>query len=148
MIPDLIDIDKAPWKLLPAGIHKATIAEIKAKFVYNPKRTLLFSGLMNGIQELRNAGCGQMYLNGSFVTSKPNPGDYDVCWNPINVKAMLLDPVLLEFDNERKAQKAKFYGEYFPTTHIELKSGHTFLEFFQTDKDTGQPKGIIEIYPV
>ena len=27
------------------------------------------------------AGVEVLYLNGSFVTAKPDPGDYDACWD-------------------------------------------------------------------
>jgi hypothetical protein len=35
------------------------------------------------------------------------------------------------------------YGELFPAQFRAGGSGETFLEFFQTDKETGNPKGII-----
>ena len=42
-------------------------------------------------------------------------------------------------------QKAKYMGELFPASTIAATGGLSFLEFFQTDKDTGRPKGIIAI---
>ena len=36
-------------------------------------------------------------------------------------------------------------GELFPASIIAGTDGLSFLEFFQTDKDTGRPKGIIAI---
>ena len=36
-------------------------------------------------------------------------------------------------------------GEFFPAQFPEGASGKTFLEFFQTDKDSGNPKGIVAI---
>ncbi len=56
-----------------------------------------------------------------------------------------LDPVLLDFRDGRAAQKAKYGGELFPAELPEGLSGRTFLEFFQTDRDTGGPKGIVSI---
>ena len=47
--------------------------------------------------------------------------------------------------NSRAAQKLKYSGELFPATVSEAKSGTTFLEFFQIDKQTGGRKGIITI---
>jgi hypothetical protein len=55
----------------------------------------------------------------------------------------LLDPVLLDFSDGRAAQKARYGGELFPAELPEKDSGRTFLEFFQTDRETGKPKGII-----
>ena len=56
-----------------------------------------------------------------------------------------LAPVLLTFDPGRAIQKAKYRGELFPASIIAGTDGLSFLEFFQTDKDTGRPKGIIAI---
>ena len=36
-------------------------------------------------------------------------------------------------------------GELFPTSAIASGDGFSFLEFFQTDKATGGPEGIIAI---
>ena len=36
-------------------------------------------------------------------------------------------------------------GELFPASIIADSDGLSFLDFFQTDKDTGTPKGIIAI---
>ena len=58
---------------------------------------------------------------------------------------MLLDPVLLTFDEGRAAQKAKYMGELFPASIIANAGGLSFLDFFQTDKETGNAKGIIAI---
>ena len=43
----------------------------------------------------------------------------------------------------RIAQKCKHFGEFFPAAQRpEGASGLAFLEFFQTDKETGRSKGI------
>jgi uncharacterized protein DUF6932 len=59
------------------------------------------------------------------------------------VDASLLDPVILNFDRGRAVQKARFGGELFPAQLPEGISGVTFLEFFQINKETGRPKGIV-----
>jgi hypothetical protein len=94
---------------------------------------------------LRTAGCRRAYVDGSFVTAKQRPNDYDGCWDIEGVDPDRLDPVLLTFDRGRAAQKAKYLGELFPTQFREGGSGTTFLEFFQIDKETGDSKGIIVI---
>ena len=89
------------------------------------------------------AGCQRLYLDGSFVTGKPKPGDYDVCWDPHGVDPRLMDPVFGDFSNKRAAQKAKYGGEFFPSSARVAEVGRTFLEFFQLDKFSGKQKGII-----
>ncbi len=59
----------------------------------------------------------------------------------------LLDPVLLDFTNLRAAQKAKYQGELFVAHAPADPSGTLFLEFFQRDKYTHAPKGILAIDP-
>jgi len=86
-----------------------------------------------------------VYIDGSFVTAKEVPGDFDGCWEPHGVDPDLLDPVLLDFRHPRRAQKEKFRGEFFIADGGADLAGTHFLEFFQIDKATGDPKGIIAI---
>ena len=103
------------------------------------------NGLRAALVNLKSAGCQTAYINGSFVTRKELTNDYDACWEETGVDPEALDPVLLTFDPGRAMQKAKYMGELFPASTIAATGGLSFLEFFQTDKDTGRPKGIIAI---
>lgn len=94
---------------------------------------------------IKAAGGAVAYVDGSFVTGKEVPNDFDVCWDPNGVDLGMMDPVLLDFDNARANQKAKYGGEFFPSTVPADRAGRAFLEFFQTDKSTGRAKGIIGI---
>ena len=102
-------------------------------------------GLKAALENLKASGCRTVYVNGSFVTTKESPNDYDGCWEEIGVDPSLLDPVLLTFDPGRATQKSKYLGELFPASITADTGGLSFLEFFQTDKDTAGPKGIIAI---
>lgn len=102
-------------------------------------------GLTSALESLKAAGCRTAYVDGSFVTSKEIPNDFDACWEEAEVNPDLLDPVLLTFDPGRAAQKAKFLGELFPASFIAEADGLSFLEFFQTDRSTGRRKGIVAI---
>lgn len=103
------------------------------------------AGLRDALEDLKRAGCRTVYLDGSFVTIKVIPNDYDACWDESGVAPYLLDPVLLTFDARRAAQKVKYMGELFPASVIANTGGLSFLDFFQTDKETGNPKGIVAI---
>jgi hypothetical protein len=133
--------------LLPDGIHWADMNEIRNRYGHNVHRQRLMSGLARALKALRSAGCSTVYLDGSFVTAKEFPGDYDACWESEGVSLADLDPVLLDFSHRRAAQKAKYFGEFFPADfRAEPTSPYrTFLNFFQTDKSTGDKKGIIGI---
>ncbi len=102
-------------------------------------------GLRAALENLKNAGCRTAYIDGSFVTDKEFPNDYDVCWEEVGVDPLNLDPVLLTFDPGRITQKDKYLGELFPLPTVADPEGLSFLEFFQTDRDTGERKGIVAI---
>ena len=93
------------------------------------------------IELLAAAGCRRVWLNGSFVTAKDEPGDFDACWGTDGVDLDLLDPILLDLSDGRRLQKARFGGELFPNV-IETGSGLSFSEFFQNERDTTR-KGIV-----
>ena len=131
--------------LLPPGIHRANWDELALRYGRNPWRRSLLAGLRAALDNLRDAGCGTAYIDGSFVTEKEYPNDYDACWEEAGVDPYLLDPVLLTFDPGRATQKAKYLGELFPASVVADVEGLSFLEFFQTDRDTGEPKGIVAI---
>lgn len=141
MIPDFVDIG-GPWKVLPPGVHDATLEEVESRYATSERRKRLFFGFREGVMALRKAGCRKVFLNGSFVTGKANPGDFDVCWDSVGVETAKLNPVFLDFSEGRKKQKEIFQGEFFPD-HLSADGTHTFLDFFQIDKDTQDAKGII-----
>ena len=97
------------------------------------------------MENLKDAGCRTVYVDGSFVTAKEVPNDFDACWEEAGVNPFILDPALLTFDPGRITQKAKYLGELFPASAIANTDGFSFLEFFQTDRETGRRKGIIAI---
>ena len=107
-------------------------------------RRRLLDGLAEAIDLLASAGCRTLWLNGSFVTAKDEPGDFDACWDTDGVDLDVLDPVLMDLSDRRSAQKARFGGELFPNV-TETQSGLSFAEFFQNERDTSR-KGIVVIH--
>lgn len=75
---------------------------------------MLLLGLREALGLLADAGCRTAYLDGSFVSAKEVPGDFDVCWDVTGVDPDLLDPVFFDFSASRRAQKMRFGGELFP----------------------------------
>jgi hypothetical protein len=130
---------------LPPGLHPATWGEFSSRFGSTARRLVLLEGLRRALDALKTAGCRTAYIDGSFVTAKRAPGDFDGCWDVAGVDPALLDPVLLRFDQGRAEQKAKYGGELFPAQLPNGLSGKTFLEFFQIDKHSGHAKGIVVI---
>jgi hypothetical protein len=133
-----------PDGLLPPGIHICSWAELDKAFGASLYRMSILLGLLEAARLLAKAGCRTLYVDGSFVTAKTFPGDFDACWEVAGVDASFVDPVFFDFANKRAAQKARFKGEVFLATH-RAAAGFTFLQFFQRDKATGQPKGIVAL---
>jgi hypothetical protein len=123
---------------LPPGIYDATLKEIEQRFASAPERKRLFDGLKRLLENLKAAGCATLYLNGSFITEKELPEDYDCTWDPSGVTAAL-DKDILKSLEERKA---KYLGDIF--AHMPENGGFPYLEYFQKDKNDN-PKGIIKI---
>jgi hypothetical protein len=76
MIPALVFLPGSPWPVLPAGIHQASLHDVAAAFAINTWRRELFSGLVDASGRLLRAGCTTVYLDGSYVSGKPKPGDF------------------------------------------------------------------------
>lgn len=114
------------------------------RFGWTERRRRLLDGLAEALELLAEAGCSRVWLNGSFVTAKDEPGDFDACWDTDHVDLDALDPVLLDLSNHRAAQRERFGGELFPNV-IETLSGLSFSEFFQNERDTTR-KGIVVIH--
>jgi hypothetical protein len=130
---------------LPPGIHRASWDEIVTRYATTTHRRELLDGLLRALRSLRTGGCTVAYLDGSFVSVKEHPGDFDACWESTGVDPARLDPELLDFSNARAAQKARYGGELFPVAASADPAGTTFLDYFQRDRETGAPKGIISI---
>lgn len=133
---------------LPPGRHCGGWKEFEKRFGTSIRRRQLLAGMKRMLLSLKDAGCGRVFMDGSFVTSKVNPEDYDGCWDRSGMdlsKLLKRDPVLLDFRNRRLAQKLKYGGEMFPADLIEASSGTVFLEFFERDKNSEDKKGIVEI---
>lgn len=141
-----MDLIFQPNGNLEKGIHILTMNEFEKKFGYNAHRKELIEGLKKGIIELKDCGCKKMYIDGSFVTKKEIPNDFDACWDEYGVdlqKLKTLYPAIIDFSNQRKNQKIKYSGEFFPS-RISATPYDIYIDFFQTDRD-GNPKGIIQI---
>lgn len=130
---------------LPEGIHEATWDEVVDRYGTTDRRRELLDGLQQALESLRAAGCRRLYIDGSFVTAKDEPADFDACWEAAGVDPELLDPVLLTFANRRAAQKERFGGELFPADWEADPHGTRFLDYFQQDSVTGERKGIVAL---
>lgn len=128
---------------LVPGIHDATWEELLEKFGFNEHRTRMLGGLERAMYNLRKAGCRRVYVDGSFVTRKEFPNDYDAVWDNACVDTRRIDGVFKRFDDGCRSQKLKYGGEFYPESATEAGSNKRFLEYFQAGEYG--PKGIVLI---
>jgi hypothetical protein len=100
--------------VLPRGVHWATWEDITERFGTTAHRRTLLDGLREALAILGAAGCRVAYVDGSFVTDKEVPNDFDACWDTTGVDLAALDPVFKELAAPRAAQEARFGGDLFP----------------------------------
>ena len=102
-------------------------------------------GLEQALGLMGACGVERVYLDGSFVTDKPRPGDIDGCYDvEQHTDLPAMDPIWFPNPVNRARSKAVFGVELFPSDMIEAYSGQPFLEFFQSDA-AGNPKGIVSL---
>jgi hypothetical protein len=133
---------------LPEGIWEATIEEVKERYAYNFRRRWHLERLEKAIQLIKDAEGTTLFLDGSFITSKDRPDDYDAltCKAEVGEK---LDGLINKHPN---TQKAEYGGEFYFAENIMFDAltgtQKTFLDFFQTDTRSSEEyirKGIIRI---
>jgi hypothetical protein len=131
--------------VLPPGVHRASWNEVVERFSGSARREVLLEGLRKAGANLHAAGVRVIWLDGSFVTDKKEPDDWDGVWDPSNADLTKVDPVLIDqadLATGRYRQKAKYNGELL--VGVETATGMPFQLFFQLDKN-GDPKGIVRL---
>ena len=140
MIPDTNDDG-----LLPEGLHWATWPELEERFATTAWRRTLIGGARRAAKNLKAAGCRTLYLDGSYVTDKDRPRILMAAGTRSEFRDSRWTQYCFPSETERAAQKAKYHGELFPASAVADQHGTTYLDFFQRDKQTGKPKGIVAI---
>ena len=134
---------------LVPGVHFMTWDDFYDQFSFSPKRKFLLEGLEKVVDILKKCGCIMIYVDGSFVTSKLEPNDYDACWDgdldSVVSNMQVIEPVFLDFSNGRKKQKLKYRGEVFPSEISADSIGTLYLDFFQQIRFSTDKKGIVAI---
>ncbi|HAJ61868.1 MAG TPA: hypothetical protein DCP31_23700 [Cyanobacteria bacterium UBA8543] len=132
---------------LPPGIYWATWEEFTDRFGATPRRLRLINGLKLAMEQLQAAGCQIIYIDGSFVTEKLNPGDFDACWDADGVDINYLESIAPFLYNPQQTakQKTNYGGEFFRSDLPADIYGISYFDFFQFDTRTNIPKGIIAI---
>jgi hypothetical protein len=128
---------------LPRGLHHMEWATFKTRFAWNYRRRFLSGGMYRALLNLRDAGCRASIIDGSYVSLKDEPDDYDAAFDPVGVNGALVDPILLRHSDGRAAMRAKYFGDLFPWGATACpNTGMIYQDFFQQDR-SGLPKGVV-----
>ena len=139
MPPALVSLRGNSYDCLPPGLYWMGFADLRDIFGFNTHRQLLLSGLVRACSTLRAAGCGRVYVGGSFVTSKEIPSDYDGVWDPAGVIAGRLDPIFYD-STLVEEQRRLYFGQLFVGGLDSEMYRH-----FSKDKRSGKERGMIGI---
>lgn len=123
-IPGLND-----FGLLPAGIHDCAVAEVQENFCGGPAREAAwasFQGFLGWVSTMPSPV--SIFVDGSFVTDKPVPGDVDVI---IDITACVpadQDVWIVAYHREHARLKQEFGTDFYP---VITGVGYDFTAFFQ-----------------
>lgn len=141
--------------ILRAGIHRMTVDTIRDTFV-SPmpeasRRLQLFSNLDQWVARLRQLNVtATLWLDGSFVTRKPEPADLDyVLWNPSFVGPITDEGKveLLAMTDRAKARAAFGIDLYVatPSPNEQMNREAYWRGLFGFQHDGRSAKGFVEL---
>lgn len=141
--------------VLQAGIHRMTMDTFRETFVSSvpetSRRLQLFSHLDQWVARLRQLNVtATLWLDGSFVTRKPEPGDVDcVLWNPVFVGPITDEGKveLLAMTDRAKARAAFGIDLYveIPLPNELMKREAYWRGMFGFQHDGRRAKGFVEL---
>lgn len=142
----MLDRDADTGYLSP-GEQSATLDEIEGELASNFRRREIMAGLRHVVTELVEGGARNIWIDGSFVTSKERPGDVDVVYEPpAGVDVMTSSGV---FSFARRGELKKYRKvDLWPHPSLQPRkfgSGNIpIVEWWQSDIN-GNRKGIIKL---
>lgn len=130
---------------LPPGIHDASLADIEMRFAQSEHRRGLYDQLRAWCAHMKAAGCQTVYIDGSFISAKEMPGDYDACWEGRGVDLDRIEgSLLMEHDTSLDDIKRTFGGDIRPARMSPPGTLRAYLDFFQKDRN-GVAKGLVRV---
>lgn len=138
---------------LAPGDHRATLEEVEKRLGFTPRRRWLLRGLRAAAAAFWTAGIEEIYIDGSFCTEKPDPGDIDGYWvEPDPGVYERVDPYWVDFElllvpHVRKWKPRMWVDhgvEFFIHPAMQASPEMDFPGFFRSDRD-GQPRGVIQL---
>lgn len=143
-IPDLNE-----HGFLPEGIHDCTLEEIGARFgrfQSSDRRVHLFKKLCELFVEERRAGMAiEIFVDGSFTTSKPEPGDIDlVIVLPVDYNPDVdLSPFEYNAISEGRIRRRYRFDVFVVRKNSREYFGKT--DFYQKNRGSTLRKGLLRV---
>ena len=136
---------------LPKGHHPATWEQIADRFGGEPgsRRAAIFSGLLRWRDAVRGKQMnGRLILNGSFISAKAEPGDFDVLFVYDNASANIIaqDAKALRLLDSAHC-KALYGGDVWAFSEQAVRDFPQFcrVDGFDREKETRRLKGVLEV---
>ena len=110
-------------------------------------------GLRSAVRAFWAAEIEEIFIDGSFCTEKPDPGDVDGYWvEPDDGVYDRIDPYWIDFEmifvphvRKRKWRMCADHGvEFFIHPVMQARPSVGFPEFFRQDRE-GLPRGVIQV---
>ncbi|WP_394353523.1 DUF6932 family protein [Brevundimonas huaxiensis] len=118
-----------PHGLLPPGVHPCSLAEAAAALCTSEHRTNIWTGLEGFIGWAANlVGPTALYVDGSYVTDKPIPGDIDLVVDISGCDAPGQAQWLQAWADSHEHVKNTYHVDFYP---VVMGQGNDFVAFFQ-----------------
>ncbi|MGI4791126.1 MAG: DUF6932 family protein [Janthinobacterium lividum] len=136
---------------LPGGHHTADWTEIVVRFGGEPesRRRIILASLLKWRDAARTQKmAGLIILDGSFIPSRENPGDFDLIFSYDTATEALLqeEPQARALSDYQMCHALGFLGDIFalPESLKQLSPKLSGMDMFDFDRH-GTPKGVIEV---
>ena len=133
--------------MLPEGLYDATLPEIRRTMGFSVRRITLIDGLERFLDYLGKLQLAEsVVIDGSFVTSKNEPGDIDLLVVPLSdrVSGSSFTQLAIEFDYSREEFKEEFLCDPYLVDGSDTEIYRQRLSFFSTDR-AGNVRGLLRL---
>ena len=141
--------------ILPPGTHDCSLKEAEKAFVspfHNSKRKELWDSFLQFLEWVKQLGIFEyVYINGSFVTDKPNPDDIDVILELPSPNAIgNIDQRIFDQNYVCKTYKIHLFL-YWKGIASPLKDFREFFQYLRPEEaalrnaNPGDKKGILRV---
>ena len=121
-----------------------TYGEFAKEFGFTESRKEKLESALLFFKILKSLGCTNLYIAGSFVSSKEFPNDIDLCVDATGIDYLKLTKEYPEFLDPQGIERIKkehkvHFALFFDAGCLE------YLEWYKKDRDN-HPRGLVKIY--